>query len=93
MKNNDKLGEALAVLGILTGLLAYYILAARYIPVIVSKSVDGRLDEVASAKMTCHYRFMRDRSKDIYDMDLRFWVRNNATPTSISSGVGFRCVR
>ena len=41
MKNNDKLGAALAVLGILTGLLAYYILAARYIPVIVSKSVDG----------------------------------------------------
>ena len=51
MKNNYKLGIALAVLGIVTGLLAYYILAAQYNPVIISKSVDGRLDEVASVKM------------------------------------------
>ena len=40
-----------------------------------------------------HYRFMRGGSKDTYDMDLRIWVRNNATPTYYSSGVGFRCVR
>jgi len=40
-----------------------------------------------------HYRFMRGGSKDTYDMDLRVWVRNNATPTYISPGVGFRCVR
>ena len=40
-----------------------------------------------------HYRFMRGGSKDTYDMDLRVWVRNNATPTYYSPGVGFRCVR
>lgn len=40
-----------------------------------------------------HYRFMRGGSKDTYDMDLRIWVRNNATPTYASPGVGFRCVR
>jgi sulfatase modifying factor 1 len=40
-----------------------------------------------------HYRFMRGGSKDTYNMDLRIWVRNNATPTYYSPGVGFRCVR
>jgi formylglycine-generating enzyme required for sulfatase activity len=40
-----------------------------------------------------HYRFMRGGSKDTYDMDLRVWVRNNATPTYFSPGVGFRCAR
>jgi len=40
-----------------------------------------------------HLRFMRGGSKDTYDMDLRIWVRNNATPTYVSPGVGFRCVR
>lgn len=40
-----------------------------------------------------HYRFMRGGSKDTYDMDLRVWVRNDATPTYYSPGVGFRCVR
>jgi formylglycine-generating enzyme required for sulfatase activity len=40
-----------------------------------------------------HYRFLRGGSKDVYDMDLRIWVRNNATPTYYSPGVGFRCVR
>ncbi len=40
-----------------------------------------------------HYRFMRGGSKDTYDMDLRLWVRNNATPTYVSPGVGFRCAR
>lgn len=40
-----------------------------------------------------HYRFMRGGSKDTYDMDLRVWVRNNATPMYYSPGVGFRCVR
>jgi formylglycine-generating enzyme required for sulfatase activity len=38
-----------------------------------------------------HYRYMRGGSKDTYDMDLRIWVRNNATPTYFSPGVGFRC--
>jgi formylglycine-generating enzyme required for sulfatase activity len=40
-----------------------------------------------------HYRFLRGGSKGTYDMDLRVWVRNNATPTYTSPGVGFRCVR
>jgi formylglycine-generating enzyme required for sulfatase activity len=40
-----------------------------------------------------HYRYMRGGSKDTYDMDLRVWVRNNATPTYYSPGVGFRCAR
>jgi formylglycine-generating enzyme len=40
-----------------------------------------------------HYRFMRGGSKDTYEMDLRLWVRNNATPTYYSPGVGFRCAR
>lgn len=40
-----------------------------------------------------HLRFMRGGSKDTYDMDLRVWVRNNATPTYFSPGVGFRCAR
>ena len=40
-----------------------------------------------------HYRFLRGGSKDTYEMDLRLWVRNNATPTYYSPGVGFRCAR
>jgi formylglycine-generating enzyme required for sulfatase activity len=40
-----------------------------------------------------HLRFLRGGSKDTYEMDLRIWVRNNATPTYVSPGVGFRCVR
>jgi formylglycine-generating enzyme required for sulfatase activity len=40
-----------------------------------------------------HYRYLRGGSKDTYEMDLRVWVRNNATPTYFSPGVGFRCAR
>jgi formylglycine-generating enzyme required for sulfatase activity len=40
-----------------------------------------------------HYRFLRGGSKDTYDMDLRLWVRNNATPTYYSPDIGFRCAR
>lgn len=40
-----------------------------------------------------HYRYMAGGSKDTYEMDLRAWVRNNATPTYFSPGVGFRCAR
>jgi formylglycine-generating enzyme required for sulfatase activity len=40
-----------------------------------------------------HHRYLRGGSKDTYDMDLRIWVRNNATPTYHSPGVGFRCTR
>jgi formylglycine-generating enzyme required for sulfatase activity len=38
-------------------------------------------------------RFMHGGSKDTYDMDLRIWVRNSATPTYYGPGTGFRCVR
>ncbi len=51
MKGNNKLGAALAVFGIIAGLLLYFILAAQYNLVIDSKTVDGRLDEVASVEM------------------------------------------
>jgi formylglycine-generating enzyme required for sulfatase activity len=40
-----------------------------------------------------HYRFLRGGSKDTYEMDLRTWVRNSATPTYVSPGAGFRCAR
>ena len=40
-----------------------------------------------------HYRYLRGGSKDTYEMDLRVWVRNNATPMYYGPGVGFRCVR
>ncbi len=40
-----------------------------------------------------HDRTLRGGSKDTYEMDLRLWVRNGATPTYYSPGVGFRCVR
>lgn len=40
-----------------------------------------------------HYRYLRGGSKDVYANDLRVWVRNNATPTYVSPGAGFRCVR
>jgi formylglycine-generating enzyme required for sulfatase activity len=40
-----------------------------------------------------HYRYMRGGSKDTYDYVLRVWMRNNATPTYTSPGVGFRCAR
>ncbi len=40
-----------------------------------------------------HDRYLRGGSKDTYEADLRIWVRNSATPTYFSPGVGFRCVR
>ena len=40
-----------------------------------------------------HYRYMRGGSKDVYENNLRVWARNNATPTYVSPGAGFRCVR
>lgn len=40
-----------------------------------------------------HYRYLRGGSKDTYEMDLRIWVRNSATPVYASPGVGFRCAR
>ncbi len=40
-----------------------------------------------------HYRYLRGGSKDTYEMDLRVWVRNNATPAYYGPAVGFRCAR
>lgn len=52
MKNNHKIGTWLAVLGILTGLLAFYLIAGQYNLLIASKTTDGRLDEAASVRIT-----------------------------------------
>lgn len=52
MKNNHKLGAALAILGIVTGLLAFYLIASQYNLLIASKTADGRLDEATSVRIT-----------------------------------------
>lgn len=52
MKNNHKLGIAFAILGIITGLLAFYLIASQYNLLIESKTVDGRLDEAMSVRLT-----------------------------------------
>lgn len=52
MKNNHKLGAVLAVVGIITGLIIFYLLAAQYNLVIASKVVDGRTDEATSVRIT-----------------------------------------
>ncbi len=52
MKNNHKIGTWLAVLGILTGLLAFYLIASQYNILIASKTADGRLDEATSVRIT-----------------------------------------
>jgi hypothetical protein len=52
MKNNHKLGTVFAILGILTGLLAFYLIANQYNLLIASKTADGRLDEATSVRIT-----------------------------------------
>ena len=52
MKNNTKLGAALAVLGILTGLLFFYLIAAQYNPIIDAHVIAGRTDEATSVSIT-----------------------------------------
>ena len=52
MKNNNKLGAILAVLGILTGLLIFYLLAVQYNLVIDAKIASGRMDEATSVRIT-----------------------------------------
>lgn len=52
MKNNHKLGAALAILGILTGLLTFYLIAQQYNLLIDAKTVDGRMDEAMSVRVT-----------------------------------------
>jgi len=45
LKNNNKLGAILAVVGILLGLLILYLLASIYNANIQGKIIDGRPDE------------------------------------------------
>ena len=52
MKNNHKLGVVLAVVGIVTSLIIFYLLAAQYNLVIDAKMVDGRTDEATSVRIT-----------------------------------------
>ena len=52
MKNNHKLGAILAVVGIITGLIIFYLLAAQYNLVINVKVLDGRTDEATSVRIT-----------------------------------------
>jgi hypothetical protein len=51
MKNNHKLGAILAVAGILTGLLVFYMLASIYNPTIEGKILDGRPDEAITVRI------------------------------------------
>ena len=52
MKNNHKLGSILAILGFLTGLLTFYLIASQYNLLIDAKTVDGRMDEATSVRIT-----------------------------------------
>lgn len=52
MKNNYKLGAFLAALGILAGLLLFYMLADNYILNIDGKIADGRPDEANAVRIT-----------------------------------------
>jgi hypothetical protein len=52
MKNNTKLGAILAIVGILTGILVFYLLANQYNLVIDAKTASGRLDEATSVTIT-----------------------------------------
>ena len=52
MKNNNKLGVVLAILGLLAGLLTFYLMAWQYNLVIAAKTAAGRLDEATSVTIT-----------------------------------------
>jgi len=52
MKGNNKLGAVLAVVGILTGLLFFYLIANQYNLVINAHDAIGRSDEATSVKIT-----------------------------------------
>lgn len=52
MRNNSILGASLAVLGILTGLIIFYLLAAQYNLVMAAKIAAGRMDEATSVRIT-----------------------------------------
>ena len=52
MKSRYKFGIAFAVLGILTGLLTFYLMADIYNPTIEGKILDGRPDEAMTVRVT-----------------------------------------
>lgn len=52
MKDNNKLGLALAILGVLTGILTFYLLAQQYNLLIDEKTLAGRADEAAAVRIT-----------------------------------------
>jgi uncharacterized membrane protein len=52
MKNSYKLGAILAIIGILTGVIVFYLLADQYNLLIDSKIADGRTDEATSVRIT-----------------------------------------
>ncbi len=51
MKGNNKLGIVLAIVGILTGLLTYYLMADIYNPTIAGKLAGGRPDEAVTVQI------------------------------------------
>ncbi len=51
LKNNQKLGAILSVVGILVGLLALYLIAVTYIPIVEGKILDGRPDEAITVRI------------------------------------------
>jgi len=51
LKNNHKLGAALAVIGILIGFLVLYLIAVTYMPVVEGKILDGRPDEAITVRI------------------------------------------
>ena len=52
MKNNTKIGIVLSVIGLFTGLLFFYLIAAQYNPVIDAHVAVGRPDEATSVRIT-----------------------------------------
>lgn len=52
MKNNHKLGAVLSILGVLTGILLFYLLASQYNLLIAVKTAAGRADEATSVRIT-----------------------------------------
>lgn len=52
MKNNAKLGMLLSLVGLLTGLLFFYLIAAQYNPIIDAHVVAGRSDEATAVRIT-----------------------------------------
>jgi hypothetical protein len=52
MKNNHQLGALLAILGIATGLLTFFLIASQYNEVINVKTAAGRMDEATSVRIT-----------------------------------------